>query len=39
MKFLFFGEEFQEYQEHNDLKPNGVFRDYSELGRVISEIP
>jgi len=36
MKFLFFGEEFQEYQEHNALKPDGIFSDYSELEEVVS---
>jgi putative hydrolase of the HAD superfamily len=35
MRFIFFGQEFQQY---NDLKPDGGFRDYSELERVISEI-
>jgi putative hydrolase of the HAD superfamily len=36
MRFIFFGQEIQEY---NGFKPDGVFSDYSELGRVIAEIP
>lgn len=33
MSFILFGQEFQEY---NDLKPDGVFHDYSELEEVVS---
>ena len=36
MRFIYFGQEIQEY---NGFKPDGVFSDYSELGRVIAEIP
>ena len=35
MRFIYFGQEIQEY---NGFKPDGVFSDYSELGKVISEI-
>jgi len=33
MRFIYFGQEIQEY---NGFKPDGVFSDYSELERVIS---
>jgi hypothetical protein len=33
MKFILFGQELQGY---NDLKPDGVFHDYSELEEVVS---
>ncbi len=35
MRFIYFGQEIQEY---NGFKPDGVFSDYSELGRVISDL-
>jgi putative hydrolase of the HAD superfamily len=36
MRFIYFGQGIQEY---NGFKPDGVFSDYSELKRVIAEIP
>jgi FMN phosphatase YigB (HAD superfamily) len=33
IRFIYFGQELKEY---NALKPDGVFSDYSELERVIS---
>lgn len=36
MKFILFG---QEFKESNALRPDGIFSDYSELERVILEIP
>jgi putative hydrolase of the HAD superfamily len=35
MRFIYYGQEIQEY---NGFKPDGIFSDYSEQGRVISEI-
>ena len=35
MRFIYFGQEIEEY---NGFKPDGVFSDYSELKRVISEV-
>ena len=35
MRFIYFGQEIQEY---NGFKPDGVFSDYSELGRVIASL-